>query len=125
MKKYLLILFLFCSSSTFACIACNKKVRDGIYNSMYYPNLLSMLSAFIVLFIIIIVFSRFATKQYSTRLRTNTDLKELTTVPLASAALVLGIGIGGFADGVILHQILQWHEMLTIKIPADTLVNKV
>jgi uncharacterized membrane protein len=26
---------------------------------------------------------------------------------------MLGIGLGGFIDGIILHQILQWHHMLT------------
>ena len=25
----------------------------------------------------------------------------------------LGIGLGGFVDGIVLHQILQWHHMLT------------
>jgi len=91
---------------------------------MFYPNLLAMLSAFIVLFLIIFFFSRLATKRYKTRLINNPNVKELFTAPLASAAIVLGIGLGGFADGVVLHQILQWHEMLTNKIPADTLVNK-
>lgn len=43
---------------------------------------------------------------------------------LAFAAIVLGIGLGGFVDGIVLHQILQWHEMLSNKIPPDTLVNK-
>ena len=28
-------------------------------------------------------------------------------------AIVLGIGLGGFLDGIVLHQILQWHHMLT------------
>ena len=27
--------------------------------------------------------------------------------------LVIGIGLGGFVDGIVLHQILQWHHMLT------------
>ena len=27
--------------------------------------------------------------------------------------LLLGIGLGGFVDGILLHQILQWHHMLT------------
>lgn len=27
--------------------------------------------------------------------------------------IVLGIGLGGFADGILLHQLLQWHHMLT------------
>jgi uncharacterized membrane protein len=25
----------------------------------------------------------------------------------------LGIGLGGFIDGIVLHQLLQWHHMLT------------
>jgi uncharacterized membrane protein len=28
-------------------------------------------------------------------------------------SLLLGIGLGGFVDGILLHQILQWHHMLT------------
>ena len=27
--------------------------------------------------------------------------------------MLLGIGLGGFVDGIVLHQILQWHHMLT------------
>jgi uncharacterized membrane protein len=26
---------------------------------------------------------------------------------------VLGLGLGGFLDGIVLHQILQWHHLLT------------
>src|SRR3954451_10362286 len=29
------------------------------------------------------------------------------------AALLMGLGLGGFVDGILLHQILQWHHMLT------------
>ena len=29
------------------------------------------------------------------------------------AGLLLGIGFGGFFDGIVLHQILQWHHLLT------------
>ena len=28
-------------------------------------------------------------------------------------SLLLGIGFGGFVDGIVLHQILQWHHMLS------------
>ncbi len=27
--------------------------------------------------------------------------------------ILLGMGLGGFVDGIVLHQILQWHHMLT------------
>jgi uncharacterized membrane protein len=35
----------------------------------------------------------------------------------------MGIGLGGFLDGIVLHQILQWHHILTAEgcCPASTL----
>ena len=27
--------------------------------------------------------------------------------------IVLGVGLGGFLDGILLHQLLQWHHLLT------------
>lgn len=32
---------------------------------------------------------------------------------LITAGILFGLGFGGFFDGVVLHQILQWHHMLT------------
>ncbi len=32
---------------------------------------------------------------------------------VAWGAVILGLGIGGFFDGIVLHQVLQWHHMLT------------
>ena len=37
------------------------------------------------------------------------------------AGIVLGIGLGGFVDGIVLHQILQWHNMLSNWMPPTTL----
>ncbi len=39
-----------------------------------------------------------------------------------TAGILLGIGFGGFVDGIVLHQILQWHHMLTSEgsYPATT-----
>ena len=36
--------------------------------------------------------------------------------------LLLGVGLGGFVDGIVLHQILQWHHLLTSEgsYPATT-----
>ena len=40
------------------------------------------------------------------------------------AGFFLGVGLGGFFDGIILHQVLQWHHMLTSAgYPADNLRN--
>jgi uncharacterized membrane protein len=42
---------------------------------------------------------------------------------LIAAGIVLGAGLGGFADGIALHQILQWHNMLSGWTPPNTLVD--
>jgi len=34
------------------------------------------------------------------------------TTPLGPG-IVLGIGLGGFFDGIVFHQLLQWHHMLS------------
>jgi uncharacterized membrane protein len=36
-----------------------------------------------------------------------------TRPSIGTAGILLGIGFGGFFDGILLHQILQWHHMLT------------
>jgi uncharacterized membrane protein len=41
-----------------------------------------------------------------------------------SAGILFGLGLGGFFDGIIFHQVLQWHHMLTSGgYPADSVHN--
>ncbi|MGK7864834.1 DUF2243 domain-containing protein [Falsiroseomonas sp. E2-1-a4] len=43
---------------------------------------------------------------------------------LVWAGVFFGLGLGGFFDGIVLHQVLQWHHMLTSAgYPADSLHN--
>lgn len=42
--------------------------------------------------------------------------------PLISAGVLLGAGLGGFVDGIVFHQILQWHNMLSAQMPPNDLV---
>lgn len=43
------------------------------------------------------------------------------------AGLVLGAGLGGFVDGIVIHQLLEWHHMLSgwrpLSDPANMAVN--
>lgn len=48
--------------------------------------------------------------------------RETRQGPLIAAGLLLGTGMGGFVDGITLHQILQWHNMLSSIRPPTTLV---
>lgn len=43
--------------------------------------------------------------------------------PLIAAGIFLGMGLGGFVDGILLHQILQWHHMLSNIRPLTTVPN--
>ena len=49
--------------------------------------------------------------------------RDRASIPLAPG-FVMGLGLGGLLDGVVLHQIFQWHHMLTGTgdQPADTVV---
>jgi uncharacterized membrane protein len=42
--------------------------------------------------------------------------------PLISAGTLMGVGLGGFVDGIVLHQLLQWHNMLSTRLPPVDLV---
>ena len=35
--------------------------------------------------------------------------------------IVLGLGLGGFLDGIVLHQMVQWHNMGSAVVPPLTL----
>lgn len=41
--------------------------------------------------------------------------------PLLAAGILLGTGLGGFVDGILFHQLLQWHSMLSDKYPRSGL----
>jgi uncharacterized membrane protein len=43
--------------------------------------------------------------------------------PLLVAVVLLGVGLGGFVDGIVLHQILQWHHLVSEPYPPETLDN--
>ena len=36
--------------------------------------------------------------------------------------VLLGAGLGGFLDGIVFHQLLQWHNMLSSVVPPTDLV---
>ncbi|MGS1012970.1 DUF2243 domain-containing protein [Rhodanobacter sp. UC4450_H17] len=46
----------------------------------------------------------------------STDL----ALPIQLPGIVLGIGLGGFFDGIFLHQVFQWHHMFSSIYPIDT-----
>ncbi|MBX3206533.1 MAG: DUF2243 domain-containing protein [Labilithrix sp.] len=44
---------------------------------------------------------------------------------ILSSGILLGTGLGGFVDGILFHQILQWHNMLSsVRPPTDLVAMK-
>jgi uncharacterized membrane protein len=43
--------------------------------------------------------------------------------PLIAAGTAIGIGMGGFVDGIVLHQLLQTHNMLSARYPTRGIPN--
>jgi uncharacterized membrane protein len=44
---------------------------------------------------------------------------ERTTRPLQTPGILLGIGLGGFVDGIVFHQLLQLHSMLSNRLDPN------
>ncbi|HEX8470212.1 MAG TPA: DUF2243 domain-containing protein [Brevundimonas sp.] len=40
--------------------------------------------------------------------------------PLFGPAFVIGVALSGFFDGILLHQVLQWHHLLSL-VPGETI----
>ena len=123
-KGSFVLLALFLTENTFACINCNKDINQAIFNSTFYPNLFTVLLPFLALAAVVAVIAAISLKNHKARIVANPHRQLLSAVPLTAAAMVLGIGIGGFIDGIVFHQILQWHEMISNKIPPVTYVAK-
>jgi uncharacterized membrane protein len=47
----------------------------------------------------------------------------MNRAPLVTAAFLLGVGLGGFFDGILLHQLVQWHNMLSSRVPPVDVVS--
>jgi uncharacterized membrane protein len=39
--------------------------------------------------------------------------RPLAQTQFRNAGILLGLGLGGFFDGIVLHQLLQWHHMVS------------
>lgn len=54
------------------------------------------------------------------RTRNRPPVDRAARQPTRASALLLGLGLGGFVDGIVIHQILQWHHMVSANEPVTT-----
>jgi uncharacterized membrane protein len=98
------------------CLTCNKPLQDMIFNNEdFWSRMMDVALPLPVLGLLILAFST----SYK-----NQNLSGGKRSPLITAGTFLGIGLGGFIDGIVLHQLLQWHQMISNVLPPDTLLNK-
>jgi uncharacterized membrane protein len=45
---------------------------------------------------------------------------EVAAPPSKTSGLLYGLGLGGFVDGILLHEVLQWHHMVSSEYPTNT-----
>src|SRR5687768_11691614 len=51
--------------------------------------------------------------------------QELHRGAIIAPGTLLGVGLGGFIDGILFHQILQWHNVLSsVVLPNDLVAMK-
>ena len=121
-KPIVMAALLFTTMPALACITCDRKIRDGIFNSAFGKNVVLMVLPFAALGGLVFLLSRLASRQHNRRAASVAAPK--SPVPLFATSLILGIGIGGFIDGIVLHQILQWHEMISATLPPTNYIAK-
>ena len=115
-----ILLMLGLSPAAHACTTCNVELQHAISQSADAAGLFRIFLPFILLALLV------GWLYYTNRRRLHLDQKNNnpSTIPLLSATTVIGIGIGGFIDGIVFHQIMQWHSMLSRILPPATWIAK-
>src|SRR5690606_13963883 len=120
LKKKFKKVLIFCGTMLgflpgYACVTCNRPLQKTIIKTTYSISLFQIFLPFIILGLLIIALWYVGFVQ-PVKKQALADFM-LSKAPLLCTSIVLGIGVGGFIDGIVFHQILQWHELLSNKIP--------
>lgn len=91
-----------------------------IQSTFKSPDILIILSSLLIIGVVVALFFFLSLKKIQYHRFRDARATLLNPIPFTFASLILGIGIGGFIDGIVFHQILQWHGMLTNQLPPNT-----
>ncbi len=100
-----------------ACPLCNQGVWDGIAQST--AHLPAVLTSFAPLVVLAATLATISVRQSAV-----SHAGPRNPVPLLCAAVVAGMGLGGFVDGIVMHQILQLHALLSTKVDNTNYIGK-
>lgn len=102
------------------CVSCNQEVQAGIFNGDFTGTFIKLLLPMLGVGLLALAYHRSASSGAGAK----QPPPAYNAVPVVVFSLLLGIGMGGFVDGILLHQILQWHQMISNTLPPDTLETK-
>jgi uncharacterized membrane protein len=106
------------------CMMRDVSVTDVASGEPIGSSFVAIVLPFIVLTAFVIALTYWNAASQRRFIRATRGIYFLTPLPLLTATMVLGMGLGGLIDGIVFHQILQWHTMLSNKLPNITPENK-
>jgi len=101
-------------------LPCNYRLQISLSDSFTFYNVAGFLTVVIIVCAVAFALSRLALKRYKVTHAGLPGNAVLNPVPLTAVSLILGMGLGGFFDGIVFHQILQWHSMLSNRVPQTS-----
>jgi uncharacterized membrane protein len=107
--------------SIIACLTCNRPLQDMIFNDGFWQRFLDVVMPFPLIGLMVLAINGSSHFEKQNQHEYHAPKKK---IPLITAGIFLGLGLGGFLDGIIMHQLLQWHQMISNVLPPDTLINK-
>lgn len=125
-KKLLPSLFLVLApAAVVACPTCEQRpeVWAGIFNENFPSLLIQVGSAVPILIVIGLSFrlvDRYPALFPGVR---PAPIGAPPHGPLIAAGVTLGTGLGGFLDGIFLHMLMQWHNLIAQRVPAVDFVS--
>lgn len=104
-----------------ACTTCSRELQAALFDASFLPNLAGVVVPLLGGGIAIGVLSGWAASRIEHRTASRTTRVQ---APVVRAGTFLGLGLGGFLDGIVLHQVLQLHQMMSNRVSMLTLEGK-
>jgi uncharacterized membrane protein len=104
-------------------LAGNASPLDAIIADSTSSGFVAIVLPFIILTAFVVALTHWSAASHRRLGRASRGVYYSTPSPLLTAAIVIGMGIGGLIDGIVFHQVLQWHTMLSNKLSNYVLEN--
>jgi uncharacterized membrane protein len=104
---------------TLACTTCDAALQARIFGDDFLRVLLMVTVPLLVGGLLVVWLTHRVMAARDAR-----SPEQPALAPTVAAGTLLGLGLGGFLDGIVLHQLLQWHQMLSSWVPPDTVEAK-